>query len=103
MADRKARMQARLWHLKMSHISEQGLKELSKQGILRHGQVAKLDKCESCIYGKSAKVKFSKKAIHSSKAPLDYIHSDLCEPAQTLSHGGSRYFLSIIDDFSRIV
>jgi len=61
----------------MSHISEQGLRELSKQGILGNDQVARLDKCETCIFGKATKVKFNKKAIHSSKTSLDYIHSDL--------------------------
>lgn len=70
----KAVTQARLWHLRMSNISELGLKELSNQGILEKDQVAGLEKCESCIYGKSTKVKFSKHVIHSSKAPLDYIH-----------------------------
>ena len=28
---------ARMWYLRMSHISEQGLKELAKQGILELG------------------------------------------------------------------
>jgi len=92
-----------LWHLRMSHISEQGLNELTKQGILDLGQTIGLGKCESCIYGKAVKVKFNKTAIHSLKEPLDYIHSDLWGLAQTVSHGGSRYFLSIIDDFSRML
>jgi len=65
----KAYDQTRLWHFRMTHINEQGLKELSKQGILRVGKVTELDKCELCIFGKVKKVKFSKKAIHSSKAP----------------------------------
>jgi len=34
-------------------------KELSKQGILGAGKITKLDECESCIFGKSVKVKFS--------------------------------------------
>ena len=68
---------ARLWHPRMSHISEQGLKELAKQGILELGQSLELSKCESCINGKATKIKFKKTTIHSSKAPLDYIHSDL--------------------------
>jgi len=42
----------------MAHISEQGLKELSKQWILGAGSVTELDKCESYIFGKSVKVKF---------------------------------------------
>jgi len=43
----------------MAHISEQGLKELSKQGKLGTGKIIDLDKCESCIFEKAAKVKFS--------------------------------------------
>ena len=87
----------------MAHINEQGLKELAKHGILSARKVTTIDKCETCIFGKSVKVKFPKKAIHSTKAPLEYIHSDLRGPSQTLSHGGARYFLSIIDDYSRMV
>lgn len=98
-----SRSKASLWHLRISHINEQELKELANQGILELGQSLELNKCESCILGKVAKVKFSKTAIHSSKAPLDYIHLDLWGPAQTETHGGSRYFLSIIDDFSRML
>jgi len=87
----------------MAHISEQGLEELSKQGIVGAGSVIALEKCETCIFGKAAKVKFSRKAIHSTKVPLEYIHSDLWGPSQSLSHGGARYFLSIIDDYSRMI
>ena len=72
----------------MSHISEQGLKELAKQEILGQRQVTELSKCESSIYSKAAKIKFNKTAIHSSKSPLDYIRSDLWGPTQTLTHRG---------------
>ena len=37
------------------------------------------------------------------KACLDYIHADLWGPAKEATFGGNRYFLSIIDDFSRKV
>ena len=43
----------------MAHISELGLKELAKQGMLKGNRVAGLDKCESCMYGKATKVKFN--------------------------------------------
>nr|GEW58627.1 hypothetical protein [Tanacetum cinerariifolium] len=32
---------------------------------------------------------------------IDYVHSDLWSPSQVESLGGKRYFLSIIDDYSR--
>ena len=50
--------------------------------------------------GKSKKLSYSK-GIHSSIAPLDYAHGDLWGPATPVTIGGGKYFLSIIDDFSR--
>jgi len=29
------------------------------------------------------------------------VHTDVCKPMKTTSHGGARYFLTFIDDFSR--
>lgn len=59
-----------LCHKRFAHISEKGLEQLNKQGLL-------------------------------GKLKLDYIHSDLWGPARVSTHGGSRYFLTLIDDFSR--
>ncbi|GFS89807.1 retrovirus-related Pol polyprotein from transposon TNT 1-94 [Trichonephila clavipes] len=38
-----------------------------------------------------------------SKRPLELLHMDLCGPMPTESQGGNKYFLSIIDDYSRKV
>ena len=37
------------------------------------------------------------------KGTVNYIYSDLWELAHIASLGGIRYFLSLIDDFSRMV
>ncbi|KAH9733855.1 hypothetical protein KPL71_017172 [Citrus sinensis] len=37
------------------------------------------------------------------KQTLDYVHSDLWGPSQVSSHGGARYFITFIDDYSRRV
>jgi hypothetical protein len=34
-------------------------------------------------------------------APLDLIHSDLCEMNELLTKGGKRYFMTLIDDATR--
>ena len=34
-------------------------------------------------------------------APLELIHSDLCEMNSVLTKGGKRYFMTLIDDSSR--
>lgn len=70
----KAYDKYRPWHLRMTHKSEQGQKKVSKKGILGEGKVADVGKSESCRFGKATKVKFSKKALNSSIAPLEAIH-----------------------------
>ncbi|WVY92910.1 hypothetical protein V8G54_031998 [Vigna mungo] len=93
---------ARLWHLRMGHISEKGLEELEKQGLLLGDKLQKLDFCDHCVLGKSHRIPFGK-GKHSTERPFEYVHADLWGPARTLTHGGGAYFLSIIDYFSRRV
>ena len=93
---------ARLWHLRLGHVSEKGMHELEKKGCFEGQSLGKLQFCEDCVYGKTIRAKFTK-AIHRTEGILDYIHSDLWGPSRIVSHGGSRYYMSIIDDFSRRV
>nr|GEU95423.1 retrovirus-related Pol polyprotein from transposon TNT 1-94 [Tanacetum cinerariifolium] len=46
---------------------------------------------------------FGKKSLgrHSTQGVIDYVHSDLWGPSQVESLGGKRYFLCIVDDYSR--
>ncbi|GFS72369.1 retrovirus-related Pol polyprotein from transposon TNT 1-94 [Trichonephila clavipes] len=45
----------------------------------------------------------TKRKVVRSKRPLELLHMDLCGPMPTESQGGNKYFLSIIDDYSRKV
>ncbi|GKD77165.1 retrovirus-related pol polyprotein from transposon TNT 1-94 [Tanacetum coccineum] len=70
---------AQVWHKRLGHISEAGLHVLEKQGL------------------------FGKKSLgrHTTQGVIDYVHSDLWGTSQVESLGGKRYFLSIVDDYSR--
>lgn len=57
---------------------------------------------EDYVLGKTSRLKFETK-VHSTEEQLVYIHSDLWGLAQVTSLGGCRYFLSSIDDYSRMV
>ncbi|PKU72844.1 Retrovirus-related Pol polyprotein from transposon TNT 1-94 [Dendrobium catenatum] len=92
----------KLWHQRLGHLSDRGLIELQKQGLFGNDSIAKIDFCESCIIGKSHRLSF-KLSTHRAEGILDYIHSDLWGPARVATHGGNRYFLSFIDDYSRKV
>ena len=52
------------------------------------------------VYGKACRVKFGT-GQQRTKGTLDYIHADLWGSSQTPSYSGPRYFLSMVDDYSR--
>ncbi|KAH9679278.1 hypothetical protein KPL71_026064 [Citrus sinensis] len=52
--------------------------------------------------GKKTRVKFST-ANHDTREILEYVHSDIWGPTKTASIGGSHYFVTFVDDFSRRV
>ena len=65
-----------LWHQRLGHMSERGLKILFDRMLLPSLKSSKLYFCKHCIYGKQSKQKF-KTGKHTSKGILDYIHSDV--------------------------
>ena len=91
-----------LWHQRLGHLSEKGMKLLADQKLLPSLKYVDLKFCEHCIYGKQArqKIKYGK---HISKGILEYIHYGLWGPYPKLSYGGSSYFVNFIDDYSRKV
>ena len=44
---------AKLWHLRLGHMSAKGLQELNKKGLLCEDKVEELKFCENCIIGKA--------------------------------------------------
>ncbi|KAK0579981.1 hypothetical protein LWI29_034466 [Acer saccharum] len=48
-----------LWHVRLGHMSERGVLELSKRDLLNEDQVSKLDFCENCVLGKQHRISFS--------------------------------------------
>ncbi|KAH9681067.1 Integrase catalytic domain-containing protein [Citrus sinensis] len=88
-----------MWHLKLGHMSEQGLKILSERKLLPGLKSVSLPFCEHCVTSKQHRLKFSR-SIARSKYILDLIHSDVWE-SPDISMGGARYMVTFIDDYSR--
>ena len=57
--------------------------------------------CEPCALGKQHRTPFK---VSSSKAarPLALVHTDLCGPLSVPSLGGNNYFLTVLDDYSKL-
>ncbi|KAH9689170.1 Integrase catalytic domain-containing protein [Citrus sinensis] len=88
-----------MWHLKLGHMSEQGLKILSKRKLLPGLKSVSLPFCKHCVTSKQHRLKFSR-SIARSKCILDLIHSDVWE-SPDISMGGAKYMVTFIDDYSR--
>ncbi|GFX86333.1 retrovirus-related Pol polyprotein from transposon TNT 1-94 [Trichonephila clavipes] len=95
-----------IWHQRFCHVNNDYLVKTSKndsvKGLPRLNDNGKTH-CTPCKLAKSKRVSFKKTGAVRSKRPLELLHMDLCGPMPTESQGGNKYFLSIIDDYSRKV
>jgi hypothetical protein len=92
-----------LWHFRYGHLHFGGLKFLQQKEMVKGLPPMKEPEssCECCIIAKQHRDSFPKGMSRRAHAPLELIHTDLVGPMQTQSIGGSYYFLTFIDDFSR--
>lgn len=89
-----------IWHKRLGHISEKGLNILNKLGCFGKDKIKQLDFCENCILGKQKRLPF-KTGTHKSSSTLDYLHASLWGPASVNTLSSFRFYLLIVDDFSR--
>ncbi|KAL1556436.1 Retrovirus-related Pol polyprotein from transposon TNT 1-94 [Salvia divinorum] len=92
----------KLWHMRLGHMGERVMQILSRRDFLSGHKVQNLEFCEHCVFGKLHRSKFPKKGVHRTKGTLDYIHMDCWGPSRVESIGGHKYFVSMIDDYSRM-
>jgi hypothetical protein len=95
--------QAWIWHLRYGHLNFKALCLLQRNEMVKGLPPiqAPISSCESCILGKQHRLSFPKEKSYRAWAPLEIVHTDLCGPMKTPSLGGSIYFLTFIDDYSR--
>nr|GMC80237.1 Retrovirus-related Pol polyprotein from transposon TNT 1-94 [Ipomoea batatas] len=88
-----------LWHQRMGHPSEKVMKLLPSVGTAARS----FNKaCEVCFRAKQPREKFPLSNNRVSRI-FEKIHCDLWGPYRHQSSCGARYFLTIIDDYSRAV
>ena len=92
---------AALWHHRLGHMSEKGMKILHSRNLLPGLKNVDLDFCENCIYGKQKRVRFLRVGKEKKNEKLELVHTDVWGPAQVSSLGGSRYYVTFIDDATR--
>ena len=94
---------ADLWHQRLGHINEDHLKRIAKKKLVKGMDYpidVEMNFCEGCIEGKMHRKTHRSVGEFRSTKIMQLVHSDVCGPMQTKSIGGSRYFVTFIDDFS---
>ena len=92
-----------LWHRRLGHMSEKGIKMLLSKGKLVELKSIDFDMCESCILGKRKNVSFLKACRTPKVEKLELVHTDLWGPSPVASFRGLKYYTTFIDDSSRKV
>ncbi|KAM1041809.1 hypothetical protein ACFX2C_030939 [Malus domestica] len=94
----------KLWHKRFGHLNMTSLENLQKYEMVQG--IPKMDHCnetcEGCAFGKHHRDPFEVGKASRVTKPLELIHTDVCRPMQTTTISGNRYFLSFIDDYSRM-
>ncbi|GJT35936.1 putative RNA-directed DNA polymerase [Tanacetum coccineum] len=88
------------WHDRLGHPSDQVLEELKHDLYLKNNIDNK--SCEICLKAKQTREPFPL-SEHKSTALGELVHLDLWGPYKVVSKEGHRYFLTIVDDYSRAV
>lgn len=93
-----------IWHSRLGHIGDKKLQMTVRPNLYRHDmpKLATLEFCHSCAKGKIQRAPYSKESAFCATSLLELVRTDLCGPVSTVSFGGSRYFMPIVDDLSRM-
>ena len=84
-------------HCRLSHPSLSLLKKLYPQ----FSSLSSLN-CESCQYAKLHRVHSSPRVDKRASAPFELVDSNVYGPCPVMSPTGFKYFVTFVDDFSRV-
>ena len=94
------------WHKRYGHIGYSGLQRLQREKLVDGMDVidehAPILDCEACIQAKQTRAPFQQKTGEDKQTiPGTLTHSDVWGPIDVESIGGSKYFITFIDDCTR--
>ncbi|KAL6273311.1 hypothetical protein ACE6H2_024003 [Prunus campanulata] len=87
-----------LWHMRLGHPSSSCLKLVTP--FLTSKNISFDHNCSICPMAKQTRLPFPLSSI-STHAPFDLLHCDIWGPHKVPAHSGARFFLTIVDDFTR--
>jgi transposase InsO family protein len=94
-----------VWHERLAHQNFGALRTMLRQELVRGmPHIDHADHiCDACLAGKQRRASFPQVAKFRATERLELVHADLCGPITPPTPGGKRYFLLMVDDFSRFM
>ena len=87
------------WHERLGHPGETATREAAKvYGFVPEDHAG----CDACLKGKAVR-QINKVSSREAKAPLGLLHVDIVGPLGAASIDDSKYYLTVVDDYSRFV
>lgn len=107
----------KLWHERLGHCNMASVRQLFTHRMVEDaeglGENLPLNltvaddhtdgHCTACHLGKAHRLPFATAVTTRSTAPLQLVHIDVWGPYRTPTAGGARYYLVVVDDYSRFV
>jgi hypothetical protein len=89
-----------MWHNRLGHPSDQAVNLI--QSTLKFTKDSHVSPCDICHKAKQTREPFPL-SDHKSSTLGDLVHIDLWGPYKITSRDGFRYFMTIVDDYTRAV
>ena len=86
----------KVWHNRLGHPSESKLRHISIVSKARKG----MEVCLTCPMAKFAKLPYDVSSSHAHES-FQLVYIDIWGAYRVPTHGKFRYFLTIVDDYSR--
>ena len=110
LATRTNKETPELWHKRFGHLGYDNLSRLKELDMVTGIATtttefkeagAAQEVCGPCALGKHHRSPFKTSSSKTSR-PLELLHTDLCGPLPVPSIGGSRYFVTVLDDYTNL-
>ena len=102
--DKRSKESSLLWHRRLGHPSMHTMTKLISKDLVNGMPKLNINfdhVCRTCQQEKQTRGSFKSKNIVSTTRTLELLHMDLLGPTRTISLGGKKYALVIVDNFSR--
>ena len=88
------------WHTRLGHANTRNMNGMVKLDLIPKYDNNIGDRCKICMQTKITRMTFPK--VERTTFLLELVHSDVCDMHSNPTRGGKKYFVTFIDDFSKL-